>query len=177
MQEVWKDIDGYEGFYQVSNCGRVRSLSRLSSCGRKLSRRILSDLVDKKGYLVVRLYKNGIGKTFKVHVLVAKAFVPNPNNFVEVNHKDENKQNSRADNLEWCSRKYNMNYGTCQSRKGKANKRPVLMCSLSGDVLKRFDSIQEAQKFVGATTIAHCCKGKAKTVKGYIWKYENSVCE
>lgn len=111
MEEVWKDICGYEGYYQVSNLGRVRSVDRKDRTGRSLQSIIRSQSYDKYGYAILGLYKNGKMKTKKVHRLVAKAFVDNPNGFPEVNHKDENKKNNNANNLEWCTTKYNLTYG------------------------------------------------------------------
>ena len=108
MIEEWRDIKGYEGKYQVSNLGRVKSLNYNHTKKEK----ILSDYPNTYGYLYVNLYKNGKGKPFYIHKLVAQAFIDNPNNYREINHKDENKQNNRVENLEWCNRKYNCNYGT-----------------------------------------------------------------
>lgn len=99
-KEIWKDIEGYEGFYQVSNLGNVRSLNY----GNKGFVKNLKPRIVKDGYYMVNL-KN---KNYQIHQLVAKAFISNPNNYVEINHKDENKHNNCADNLEWCSREYNV---------------------------------------------------------------------
>ena len=120
--EIWKDIEGYEGLYQVSNKGRIKSLNRIDSRGRKVNEKILSSKPNNKGYLRVHLYKNGKRKPFSVHRLVAIAFIPNPNNLLEVNHKDENKENNTVDNLEWCNRKYNTNYGSRNERASVSNK-------------------------------------------------------
>ena len=111
MEEIWKDIAGYEGVYQVSNTGLVRSLDRYTEGGRFFSGRLMAQSKDKDGYLILGLYSNRKGKTFKVHRLVAKAFVDNPYNLPEVNHIDEDKTNNHADNLEWCSTAYNLTYG------------------------------------------------------------------
>lgn len=126
MQEVWKDIDGYVGFYQVSNFGRVKSVSRV--CGTKQKQytckeKLLSQSLCK-GYYKVTLYKDGISKQFRVNRLVAITFIPNPNNLPIVNHIDENPKNNRIDNLEWCTIKYNTLYGDAvdkirKSRVGK----------------------------------------------------------
>ena len=113
--EEWKNIIGYEGLYEVSNTGQVRSLDRYVkySNGRiHLHKgKVLSPVKDKYGYLVVCLYCNEKQKIIKIHRLVAQAFIPNPNNLPEVNHKDEDKTNNSVDNLEWCTAKYNSNYG------------------------------------------------------------------
>ena len=111
--EIWKNIVGYEGKYQISNLGRVKSLK--DRYGYR--ERILKPSTNKRGYKKVVLVKVGEKrKTFLVHRLVAEAFIPNPNNYSEVNHKDENPSNNNVDNLEWCTRKYNINYGTAIER-------------------------------------------------------------
>lgn len=122
--EEWRDIKGYEGIYQVSNLGRVKSLGN----GKKRKEKILKQQKTGrwKNYYKVILFKNGIPKTKKIHRLVAEAFIPNPNNYPCVNHKDENPSNNFVENLEWCSYEYNNNYGTKNKRvsetlKGKNN--------------------------------------------------------
>lgn len=123
--EIWKDIEGYEGLYQVSNLGRVKSLERrvASKCGsyRRVRERILK-IVVSAGYGQVILCKPKNQTRFLVHRLVAKAFVPNPDGLKIVNHKDENPLNCNSENLEWCTYKYNSNYGTCPERVGKHSK-------------------------------------------------------
>ena len=113
--EIWKDIAGYAGIYQVSNMGNVRSLRREDiKCKqgyRALNGRQLRPAQDKKGYLMVSLNKNGQSKTRRVHRLVAETFIANPDKLPQVNHKDENKCNNNIDNLEWCTPSYNTNYG------------------------------------------------------------------
>lgn len=108
MKEIWKDIEGYEGCYQVSNFGNVKSLNYMHT-GKE---QILKLKTKKSGYLQVNLCKDGKIKTYTIHRLVAKAFVENPDNLPQVNHIDEDKTNNRFDNLEWCDQKYNNNYGT-----------------------------------------------------------------
>ena len=105
--EIWKDIPGYEGLYKVSNLGRIKSLGN----GKTRKENILRLTKDKYGYLYITLSENGKLKKFKVHRLVAMAFIPNPNNYTQINHKDENRSNNRVENLEWCTQKYNNNYG------------------------------------------------------------------
>lgn len=117
--EEWRDIEGYEGFYQVSNTGLVKSLERRVDYGhiKPLRReRILKPKIDKDGYRHVRLQRDGISKHVRVCRLVAIAFIPNPNNLPFVNHKDEIKSNDTSTNLEWCTRQYNVNYGTAKDR-------------------------------------------------------------
>lgn len=103
MKEVWKDIEGYEGLYQISNLGRVK---------RVATGKVLKGGKDKDGYLMVKLYKNNIRSNKKIHRLVAEAFIPNPENKPQVNHADENKTNNSLDNLEWMTAKENINHGT-----------------------------------------------------------------
>ena len=119
MEEVWKDIEGYEGLYQVSNLGRVKGINDYM---KYKSGRILTQyLMDRgKGYYKVWLYKNTKRKMCYVHRLVAQAFIPNPNNYPDINHKDENSRNNVVENLEWCTEAYNMSYGTLQDRRREA---------------------------------------------------------
>lgn len=124
MEEVWKDIKGYEGFYQVSNLGRIQSLDRLIDTdikyvGKRLHKgRVLLPCINNKGYKTVRLCKYGETKVFLVHRLVAGAFIPNPNNYPIINHKDENPKNNCVENLEWCTQKYNMNWNDVMKKVG-----------------------------------------------------------
>lgn len=108
MEEIWKDIPGYEGIYVVSNFGRIRNL---------VSGKFIKPSQKDDGYCRVCLSKNGCGKCINIHRLVAQVFIPNPDNLPQVNHKDEDKTNNVADNLEWCDAKYNINYGTSQQRR------------------------------------------------------------
>ena len=112
MTEEWRPIVGYEGLYEVSSYGRVRSLDKYDSMNRFLRGRILRLFTDGLGYLRAQLYSNSKRKSFLVHRLVAQAFIPNPDNLPQVNHRDENPSNDNVDNLEWCDGKYNVNYGT-----------------------------------------------------------------
>lgn len=111
--EIWKDIEGYEGLYQVSNYGDVLSLYNNITLRQRR---------NYKNYLFVKLYKNSVSKQFAVHRLVAQAFIPNPNNLPQVNHKNEIKDDNRPVNLEWCDAKYNINYGTARERGQKNGK-------------------------------------------------------
>ena len=189
MEEIWRDIKNYEGLYQVSNLGRVKSLSRYIRHwrGGLLFRegRIMTPRVNKYGYLQLSLNKNGKYKTFTVHQLVAKAFVPNPNKFPAVNHIDENKTNNIVDNLEWCENKYNCNYGTRNKRikyyqKNDTKKsKPILQYSLTGEFIKEYPSIHEANRQTGIDrkSIMSVCKQikNHKTAGGYVWKYKKAV--
>lgn len=179
-KEIWKDIKGYEGLYQVSNLGNVKSLNY----GRTCKERILIPCKKPNGYLNVELSKNCICKKFYVHRLVAKAFIENPDNLPQVNHIDENKLNNRVDNLEWCSYEYNNNYGTHNERMLKTRKlrnsknaeRPVLQFTKDCKFVNEYPSIREAARCTGInhSHICSCCKGLLKTAGGYIWKYKNN---
>lgn len=173
MKEIWKDIEGYEGIYQVSNIGRVRSLNRININGYRLRGKMLSLCKNDKGYYVVRLY-NGKGVTKSVHQLVANAFIPNPNRLRVVNHIDHNKINNNVKNLEWCTQNHNV-----QSAKDNGSfdgfMKGVFQIDLkSGKVINEFKSIQEACRLVSGSDggrISSCCKGDAITHNGYIWAY------
>ena len=115
MDEMWKDIEGYEGLYQVSNTGQAKSLNYKGSGEAKL----LKQSTNKQGYKRITLCKNGKTKRYSVHRLVALAFIPNPDNLPIINHKDENPSNNNVNNLEWCTYKYNINYGTARKRAGE----------------------------------------------------------
>ena len=127
MEEIWKDVKDYEGLYQVSNMGRVKSLDRIIiySNGRKVNTKgkILNGYKKKNGYLQIDLYKNNVKKKYYIHRLVLMAFSPCENmQELEVNHKDENKENNALDNLEWCEHKYNCDYGTRNEKVSNGNK-------------------------------------------------------
>lgn len=114
IEEIWKDIDGLEGCYQISNFGRVKSLARYDYSTRYIKEKIMKPSKDKDGYLIIGLQcarKHKKQKTYRIHQMVAKAFIPNPFNLPEINHKDEDKTNNHVDNLEWCTTKYNLTYG------------------------------------------------------------------
>lgn len=171
IEEEWRDIAGYEGLYQVSNLGRVKSLNyRHTGKGK-----ILKPDKNKYGYLQVTLYKNGKYNRRFVHRLVARMFIPNHKNLPQINHKDENKENNRIDNLEWCDAKYNINYGTRNERAAKSllnNKyrsKPVL-CVETGKV---FSSAMEAERKTGAdhSNITKCCRGELIRTKHLHWQY------
>ena len=158
MNEEWRDIKGYEGFYQVSNLGRVRNMNYRGKHGRMKN---LKGTPDKDGYLRVTLWKNSTQKTYKIHRLVAQHFISNPYNLTCINHKDENKLNNNADNLEWCTIKYNNTYGTRIERAAKTKSKKIKCITTS----ENFNSIKEAsEKYsVHNTEIIKCCKGNRKS--------------
>lgn len=186
MEETWRDIVGYEGLYQVSDFGRVKSLGRTVNRNHKnpklfIKGRILKPGQDKKGYLRVVLSKEGEKKGMQVHRLVAKAFILNPLKLPFVNHKDENPQNNKVCNLEWCTNKYNQNYGTLPTRrKNNLNHSevPVIMCDCKGAELKIFASVTKAAKEVrgldAISAISKCCRNKRNTAYGFMWKYKDN---
>lgn len=176
--EVWKDVKGYEENYQVSNYGKIRSKDRyLRVCGggyRFVKGIPIKTMTYTNGYIGVGLYKNGKHKMKLVHRLVAESFIPNPDNYPQINHKDENITNNHLENLEWCTAKYNANYGTRNERMIKdSSLKAVIMCSTDGLELKYFKSLGEASRETGfdISAIIRACKGKQKTSYGYIWKY------
>ena len=175
-KEIWKDIPEYEGVYQVSNLGVVRSVDRVSCHGHRLRGKVLSYLVVGKGYLAVGLHKNGVQKMEYVHRLVACAFVPGYVSGFEVNHINENKKDNRASNLEWIKHVENINHGTGRKRyfENLSTKKTVEMYSLNGRFIKNFASAGQAARSlsVRVSHIAECCRGILKTAYGYKWKYK-----
>lgn len=173
--ETWQPVKGYENLYEVSNYGKIKSLNRLVN-GRwgktNISEKILKEARDKNDYLIVTLCKNGRQKSAKIHRLVAQAFIPNPNNLPEINHKDENKQNNCVDNLEWCTHKYNNNYGTRLERLSKTRGKKVNQYDLDGNYIQTFYSVNYAEKITKIKHIYDCCNGKLKTAGKYVWRYE-----
>lgn len=174
MEEIWKDIKGYEGLYQVSNLGKIKTVKGNKT--RKLQ-------YDNQGYAHILLCKNNTPKRYKVHRLVAEAFIQNPNNYPFVNHKDEIKSNNNVDNLEWCNAKYNANYGmtqikrinTFKKQKTKPfTKRKVIQYDYEQNFIKEWQSINEASRKLGITkqSISECCRKLRKTTGGYIWEYK-----
>lgn len=163
MIEIWKDIAGYEGLYKISNLGDVYSVKR---------KRKLKLLNSHHGYKRIRLYTDSKSwKIYAVHRLVAAAFIPNPNNFPEVNHKDENGSNNKANNLEWCTRSYNVNYGQRNSKIYSA----VIMLTMDNVPIKEFECQSKASKEMNIRqgSISNCCRGFSKTAGGYKWRYKN----
>lgn len=157
--ERWRDIDGFEGRYRISDHGRVFSL---------LSKKLLNIYTNSHGYQCVYLYLDGHYKNFKVHRLVAVAFVPNPYNLPQVNHKNEDKTYNYYTNLEWCSAAYNNNYGTRTLRAAITNARPVVC--IETNII--YWGAREAARQVGIHNhISECCNGKRKSCGGYHWRW------
>lgn len=160
---MWKDIKGYEGLYQVNEFGEVKNL--------KLDRLMKGTI--KNGYVKVHLRKEGISKYYFVHRLVAEAFINNPDNLPQVNHKDEIKTNNNVNNLEWCDSKYNVNYGTARQRMIEKMSKGVEQYDLNGNLINTYKSLTEIKNQFGylPCCISEQISGKQKTAYGYKWKY------
>ena len=176
--EEWLDIKDYEGYYQVSNLGRVKSLPReiLDAGGviRRRNGKLLTPRVTGNNYRQVSLCKNGVTRQFLLHRLVAEAFIPNSNNCAQVNHIDEDKANNSVSNLEWCTAKYNSHYSQTFKKAVAATSKKVVQCDLLGNVLNIWNSTQEASRAtdVNQSLISRCCNGKRNKAGGYLWKFE-----
>ena len=172
MQEIWKDVIGYEGKYQISNLGNVKSLKSFDLNGKP----IILKTHDVRGYVAVNLYQNNKIENALVHRLVAIHFIPNENNYKEVNHKDENKRNNCVDNLEWCTHKYNMNYATQRIRHGINTGNPINQFTLDGFHVATYYSAEFASKISGidASSIIKCCRKKRKSAGGYKWEFNDT---
>ena len=191
--EVWRDIQGYKGKYQVSSQGRVRSLTRLITNKLGVSRLVQGHIMkatkNRSGYYIVDLCQNGTIRHYQVHRLVASAFIPNPIDLPVINHRDENPVNNRTNNLEWCTVKYNNNYGHHNIRNDRCYRngrkrvkklryphhfRQVKQIAPDGSVVHIWSSIKAATKAgYGESNISRCCNKKSwyKTHKGYKWQY------
>lgn len=195
MSEIWKPITEFEGFYEVSNLGKIKSL-------HKNKETILSPKTNNMGYLWVDLWKNGTHKCLLIHRIVACEFIDNPLNLPIVNHIDRNIKNNRFDNLEWCSYSYNVDYAIIASpnfnrrkrgelkqdqkpvhkryqqgdltRKNKKHPEPIVQMDLDGNVIAEYKNIAFATSVLGYhnTSLLECCDGKRKTAYGYIWRYK-----
>jgi hypothetical protein len=183
MNEIWKDIKGYEGMYQISNIGRVKSLKRITRFKNRDSVRIEEEKILKlakhhKGYLKAQLRKNDKLKRYFIHRLVAEAFIPNPHNKETVNHKDGDKSNNTVENLEWMTNQENMKhaYDTGIRNNDKvsvAKYKPVAQFTKDGTLISTFVSVKEAveKTGIGQSNISACCLGRYKTTHGYVFKY------
>lgn len=169
-EEIWRDVLNFEGYYQVSNLGRVRSVDRFVNYKKGFNSkalkkgRLLSPKISNKGYLHLTLMKEGKNYYKSVHRLVAEAFIPNPNNLPYINHINENKIDDRVENLEWCTPKHNVEvYHESRIK--------IYQYDLKGNFIKTWNSITKAAKSVNGdkTGIGHCCHNELKTYMGYIW--------
>lgn len=181
--EVWKDIEGFEDLYQVSNFGQVRSLPHPYMSSSKLGKlytkqckgRILRQWISDDGYYCVTLSKDGVHEHKRVHRLVAEAFIPNPDNLPYINHKDESRTNNLPSNLEWCTQEYNVNYGTAQDRKTRNYRKPIEQLTLDGKHVAFYPSAHAAARASNGVYRRECIydvvRGKIKTAYGYRWRY------
>lgn len=167
--EKWKDIKGYEGLYQVSNLGRVKRLFKNNKSN------ILKGKIDKDGYNEVILSQHQTKKFCRVHRLVAEAFISNPDNKPQINHKDRNKLNNNADNLEWVTAQENTKHCILTGR--NAHTREILQYTRDMKFVACWESIKEASQRlkISPHNICSCCSGKLKTAGNYIWKYKEGV--
>lgn len=189
MEELWLPVKGFEGLYEVSNFGRVKSHHKYGG----VDNRIMKPKSDQDGYKIIKLSGNGKCKHAKVHRLVAEAFLDNPNGYSMINHKDENKGNNFVGNLEWCDAQYNNTFGhrlekalpkthmkwsktdrgrKCMSYVGHS-KGKRCACFNNEGIVRQYDSVSEAAKAVGEKPIyiAMCCTDNLKTMDGLSWKY------
>lgn len=182
MNEEWRDIQGYEGLYQVSNLGRVKSLSQEICITEKSGRTYKYTKAECirtpgicKGYCNIPLTLNGKRTTHYVHRLVATAFIPNPQNLPEINHKDRNPLNNDVKNLEWCTRYYNTHYDNAIERQHATISKGVRQKRLDGTVVAEYQSICEASRQTGfcKSSIARVANGQFCQSRGFIWEYIN----
>ena len=173
-EEIWKDIEGFEGLYQISDKGRVKSLEKTytdrNGATRHKDEKILNPYPNKRGYMRLQLFGEKRVEWKLVHRLVAEAFLPNPDNLPIINHKDETPFHNNVENLEYCTQKYNVNYGTGIQRRAEKESKIVYQYTLDGQLVKIWKSIAECVKngFKGAWL---CCSGRSKTCKGFRWSY------
>lgn len=194
MKDEYKNIAGYDDYYIVYNNGIIKSLDRYvcrKSKNNKSNKhfikgRVLKHIINNKGYHLVNLYKDGVGKHYLVSRLVASAFIPNPNNYPEVDHINENKNDNSVNNLRWCTRQFNNTRGI-QSREGREKTsefrmKKVGMYDKNENLLKIYKGIRIAERDTGFdnANISYCCKMNKKQIgrlknkhsyKGYIWRY------
>ena len=168
MKEIYKDIQGYEGKYQISNLGNVYSL---------ITNKILKPRLTLDGYYQVDLCKNGVKKHLYIHRLVAQSFLDNPKNYKIVNHKDENSMNNIVSNLEWCNSTYNNNYGNCKRKISEANSIKINQYDMDGNFIKQWLGINNIERClkINKGNIWMCCKGKRNNAGGYKWKYMHEL--
>lgn len=173
MEEIWKPIDKYDGYY-VSNFGRIKSYKI-----DKINGKLMKPYRDTKGYLQIDISLDGRKRENRVHLLVhrlvATAFIPNPDNLPQVNHKDENKENNHVDNLEWCTNEYNCNYGTKNERVANANRKDIYSVDKDGNI-EYFHGVRQAGRILsgkesGYIHISYVLNGKRKTAFGKQWFY------
>ncbi len=185
MEEIWKDIEDYEGYYQISNLGNVKSLDYR----RRGYSKNLTPKINNRGYAWVELAVNGLKQYFLIHRLVATAFIVNPNKYPIVNHIDENPLNNIVDNLEWCTSSYNALYSRERhdyeskivrigNRKTSTHRRrceSINQYTLDGLLIRKWEDSLQIRNNMNAnqTSILECCEGKRKTAYGFKWEFAN----
>lgn len=163
MEEIWKDIKGFEGKYYISNFGRYKNKTK-----------ILKPFITVDGYAKTVLWKNNIPTNCYIHRLVAQAFLPNTDNLPQVNHKDENPLNNIVSNLEWCTSSYNVNYGVRNKKDALTKEKQVIQFDKQNNFIKEWSSTAECgRNGFNNGHISECCNGKRKSHKGYIWRYKD----
>lgn len=180
MEEIWKDIPNYEGLYQASNLGRIKSIGKIVNGSNQFGvnfkylkkDKILKPIINNHNYLQVSLYKNNKKAEIRVHQLIAQTFLPNFNNYKIINHKDGNKHNNHVDNLEFCTQSHNVLESYRLGLQTPIVKK-VNQYDLNGKFIKMWSSINSARKYYNNSHISDCCKGNRKTAGGYIWRYAN----
>lgn len=175
--EMWRDIRGYEGLYQVSNLGRVRSLDRYVDCKNGSKQfwkgKIIAQAKDRDGYMIVALGRYNPNQ--KVHRLVAETFIENLENKPEVGHMDCDESNNRVENLYWCTRGENMRHPITRERiKQTKQLKPIIQMTLEGEIIGEYESLHDLQRKTNYSrwAVGECCKGNALTYKGFKWKYK-----
>lgn len=180
MQLEWRDVVGYEGLYEVSNDGRVRTVGHVTNNHEIPPKELGVRTYKNQRYARVRLYKNGVPKDYMVHRLVAQAFVPNPDNKPQVNHLDGDRSNNSAENLEWCTASENQRHAYETGLKNIEDtavftRKRVLQIGQDGEIVRVWRSMSDAARSLGlqVSNISHCCRGKIKMTGGYQWEYDS----
>ena len=180
VNEIWRDIKGYEQLYQKSNFGTVKSVDRISKHSNgdlKLKGRLLKSIKHSGGYLQVFLSKNGKVKRYYIHRLVVEHFLPNPDNKPCIDHINADKSDNRVENLRWVTHKENSDNQITKTKHIKKLKeklsKPIIQFTLTGELIKKWNSIRDVERELGIdnSSIIRCCKNRQKTAGGYIWRY------
>lgn len=174
MKEIWKNVEGYEGLYKVSNLGKVKSLPRNGTIKQE---RILKQTVDSNGYLIVGLHKNNKAKKVCVHWLVANAFIPKEKEHEVINHIDGNKFNNKLSNLERCTQRHNVRESYRLGLEKPSNEKKVLQYDLKGNFINEWKSGTEASRQLNMSqaNISACCRGLRKQANGFVWKFKEEI--
>ena len=194
MKEIWKDVVGYEGLYQVSNTGRLVRKERRDSNGRFLSQqeKVIHKIHGTGYYGTAIVDGKGNSKNVLIHRLVAMAFIPNQNNYTQIDHIDGNKSNNREENLRWCTPKQNVNFPLSllhRSQKGKlaqnkketiekkiasSHKKPIIQYDMNYNFVKEWSSLHEVgrEMNINIVNVSACANGRKKSAYGFIWKFK-----